>query len=199
VTAAALTHNNGTCHAAWPNTSPVARQWCKKYPSATAVTSRNNRSTVGSGVFSAVSPAWAREQRNVYCWKALLAAQWRPWLGTLVCVWQWFVKCSHELFQARECNSGAARACGIALVRRRLVESWDGRQPERTGAVEHGSWGIYDVENRYHATTSEHRRLQRLSAWCSEQQSVWISDGTIATCGVRDVVNSRVYELAMAL
>jgi hypothetical protein len=25
------------------------------------------------------------------------AALWRPWLRTLVFVWQWFVKCSHEL------------------------------------------------------------------------------------------------------
>jgi hypothetical protein len=26
------------------------------------------------------------------------SVQWRLWLKTLVCVWQWFVKCSHELF-----------------------------------------------------------------------------------------------------
>jgi hypothetical protein len=25
------------------------------------------------------------------------ATQWRPWLRTLVCVWLWFVKCSHVL------------------------------------------------------------------------------------------------------
>jgi hypothetical protein len=25
------------------------------------------------------------------------AEQWRPWLRTLVFIWQWFVKCSHEL------------------------------------------------------------------------------------------------------
>jgi hypothetical protein len=28
------------------------------------------------------------------------AAQWRPWLVILVCVWWWFVKCSHELYKS---------------------------------------------------------------------------------------------------
>jgi hypothetical protein len=51
VTEAMLTHNNGTHHAASPNTSPVAKRWRNKHISMTALMSRNNRRTFGSGVF----------------------------------------------------------------------------------------------------------------------------------------------------
>jgi hypothetical protein len=37
----------------------------------------------------------------------------------------------------------------------RLVELWERRQPARTGAVEHGTWGIYGTESRYQATAGE--------------------------------------------
>jgi hypothetical protein len=38
-------------------------------------------------------------KENVRCWKGYQGAQWRPWLRTPVCVWQWFVKASQELFK----------------------------------------------------------------------------------------------------
>jgi hypothetical protein len=33
---------------------------------------------------------------------------------------------------------------------------------------EHGSWGIYDFENRYQTTGGRHIKLRRLCACCSE-------------------------------
>jgi hypothetical protein len=45
---------------------------------------------------------------------------------------------------------------------------------------EHRSWGIYFVEIRYQATTSENK-LRRFSVYCSEKSSAWISESVIIT------------------
>jgi hypothetical protein len=47
-------------------------------------------------------------------------------------------------------------------------------QPARKETVEHGNRRIYGVGSHYHTTTSEDTpdELRRLSACCSEQQSV---------------------------
>jgi hypothetical protein len=48
----------------------------------------------------------------------------------------------------------------------------DNRQPAWTGAIEHGSWGIYIVRSRYQVTSGEdvgdNNRLRRLRAYYSE-------------------------------
>jgi hypothetical protein len=60
---------------------------------------------------------------------------------------------------------------------------WESRRPVW---VEHGSWGIYGFGSRYH-TTGEDSKLRRLSTWCSELQSMWISDSDIVTCTINAI------------
>jgi hypothetical protein len=82
----------------------------------------------------------------------------------------------------RESSPEAVRAWGIALEGRLWSKLRDRRQPARTGAVEHGSWGSYDVESRNQATTGEDtadwENLVRAVLNCS----VWISDRAVINC-----------------
>jgi mRNA-degrading endonuclease toxin of MazEF toxin-antitoxin module len=123
--------------------TPIARRWSNKHHSATAVTPRNNRRAVVDSVFCVVRaerrriPSWVLVRRQSVGDSPSLRKE-----ASGRAVESWVISQKVQFLGLKGVRN---RPTKETVTRQRLVVLWDRRQPARTGAVEHGSWGSCSV------------------------------------------------------